>query len=142
MQASAELLEYIYQNTGMGLTTIPQILEISKDEELKRYLSAQLEKYQKIHQEAEERLKVLGEEGQEVGKFEKIRAYLMINMETLTDKSTSHIAEMMIQGSTMGVIQAIQKSRDYQGTDPDVCSLMKKLQKIEEDNIEQLKKFL
>ena len=33
--------------------------------------------------------------------LKKIRTYLMINMQTLTDKSTSHIAEMMMIGSTM-----------------------------------------
>lgn len=142
MQASAELLEYIYQNTGMGLTTIPQILEISKDEEFNKHLNAQLKKYQEIHQKADEKLKALGEDSQKIGKFEKFRAYLMINMETLMDKSTSHIAEMMIQGSTMGVIQAIQKIKDYEGTDSEICDMMKRLKKLEEDNIEQLKNFL
>ncbi|MFR2445390.1 MAG: hypothetical protein ACLS7Y_01565 [Thomasclavelia spiroformis] len=37
----------------------------------------------------------------------------MINMQTLTDKSTSHIAEMMMIGSTMGIINAIRNIADY-----------------------------
>ena len=45
--------------------------------------------------------------------LKKIRTYLMINMQTLTDKSTSHIARMMMIGSTMGIINAIRNIADY-----------------------------
>jgi len=58
------------------------------------------------------------------------------------DKSTSHIAEMLIIGSTMGVIDAIKNIRKYQSAEPNIISLMERLLRFEENNIEQLKTFL
>ena len=66
----------------------------------------------------------------------------MINFQTLTDKSTSHIAEMLIIGSNMGVINAIKNLRKYKETEPDIINLMKNLLDIEENNIKALKEFL
>ena len=49
---------------------------------------------------------------------------------------------MLIIGSNMGIIQSIRKLKDY----PEACieckKLMEKLQKTEQNNIDQLKKFL
>ena len=67
----------------------------------------------------------------------------MINMQTLTDKSPSHIAEMLIIGSNMGVIDAIKNIKKYeQEAEANIIKLMKKLLRFEENNIQQLKKFL
>ena len=49
----------------------------------------------------------------------------MINMQTLTDKSTSHIAEMMMIGSTMGIINAIRNIADYNHAKKDIIKSWK-----------------
>jgi hypothetical protein len=77
-----------------------------------------------------------------IGSFEKIRTYLMINLQTLTDKTPSHIAEMLIIGSNMGVINAIRNIRKYNDAEPQIVGLMEKLRKFEENNIRQLKAYL
>ena len=74
--------------------------------------------------------------------FDRARTYIMINMQTLKDKSTSHIAEMLMQGSTMGIVQALRKLRKYTQVDEQVQKLMKKLLEMEEHNFEQLKKYV
>ena len=56
----------------------------------------------------------------------------MINMQTLTDKSTSHIAEMMMIGSTMGIINAIRNIADYNHAKKDIIKLMETLKAFEE----------
>jgi hypothetical protein len=77
-----------------------------------------------------------------IGSFEKIRTYLMINLQTLTDKTPSHIAEMLIIGSNMGVINAIRNIRKYNDAEPQIVGLMEKLREFEENNIRQLKAYL
>ena len=66
----------------------------------------------------------------------------MIDLQTLTDRSASHVAEMMMIGSNMGVINAVKNLKKYPEGDKQVRALMERLLRFEEDNIQQLKKFL
>lgn len=60
----------------------------------------------------------------------------------MTDRSVSHLAEMLIIGSNMGVIDAIKNLRKYSDAEAEIRNLMTRLLAFEEHNIEQLKKFL
>ncbi len=66
----------------------------------------------------------------------------MINMQTMTDKTPSHISEMLMMGSNMGVINAVKSMKKYPSADPANVGLMDRLLKFEENNIQQLKTFL
>ncbi|MEG1028302.1 MAG: hypothetical protein RSE07_06405, partial [Oscillospiraceae bacterium] len=78
----------------------------------------------------------------DISAFEKLTTYLMINMKTMTDKSSQRIAEMMIIGSNMGIINAIKNIRKYSNAEKDIIDLMKKLLEFEENNVKALKTFL
>jgi len=142
MNANAEMLNFIYQNSQMGVRTIDQLLEIAEDEEFRKHLRAQYDEYQAIHDEAALLLNKHGFDEKGINAFEKLRTYLMINMQTLTDKSSSHIAEMLIIGSNMGIIDAIKNLKKYDGVEQEITNLMERLLRIEENNVQQLKKFL
>lgn len=66
----------------------------------------------------------------------------MINMQTMTDNSASHIAEMLIIGSNMGIINAVKNMKKYSDAEPTILKLMERLLKFEENNVQQLKEFL
>ena len=66
-----------------------------------------------------------------IGALEKIMAYLMIDMKTLMDKSSSHIAEMLSQGSNMGIIDAVKRINQYEKeAEKELTALMKRLSLI------------
>jgi len=142
MNGDVELLNYIYQNSQMGTVTITQLLDIVEDTEFKNQLQSQYNEYKEIHEAARNLLNENGYDEKGIGAFEKTRAYLMINIQTLTDKSSSHIAEMMIIGSNMGVIDAIKNINKYKNAEREILSLMEKLKAFEENNITSLKGFL
>ena len=52
------------------------------------------------------------------------------------------MAEMLIQGSTMGINDAIKKLKEYPDAEPKIGKLMGDLQKFEEKSLEKLKGFL
>ena len=52
MNANVEFLNYVYQNSQMGVDTLEQLLEITEDEKLQAYLEKQLTGYRKFHNEA------------------------------------------------------------------------------------------
>jgi hypothetical protein len=142
MNGNAEMLNFIYQNSQMGVETIEHLAGIVEDMEFKKHLESQYREYKEIHHAARQMLNDNGYDEKGISAFEKIRTYLMINIQTLTDKSASHIAEMLIIGSNMGVINAIKNVRKYKDAEPQIVGLMEKLQKFEENNIKQLKAFL
>ncbi|MEF9945576.1 MAG: hypothetical protein RR869_07705 [Lachnospiraceae bacterium] len=143
MDANAELLNFIYQNSEMGVKTLNQLTEIVENADMNRQLELQRKTYKAIHEKAKIMLNENGYDEKSIGMFEKLSVYIMINMKTLTDKSVSHIAEMLVQGSNMGVIDATKKIKEYEhGAEKDIVALMKKLLKFEEENAEKLKAYL
>lgn len=142
MDSNTEFLEYIYQNSKMGIETINQLLDVVEDKEFAKHLHSQLHEYQEISKMAIEKLKQYGHEEKDIGAMQKITAYMTIGMKTLINKTPSHISEMMIQGSTMGIIEATKNINKYTDANSDVLSLANQLLKTEQNNVEQLKKFL
>ncbi|MBS1317335.1 MAG: hypothetical protein HP042_02525, partial [Lachnospiraceae bacterium] len=82
------------------------------------------------------------EEQREAPMISKWMAHMNINMKSMQEMQTSKLAEMLIQGSTMGVTSLIRQIRDYDGEDTEVLDFAKKQLKREEKNIDELKKFL
>jgi hypothetical protein len=142
MNKNAELLNFIYQNAQMGEETINHLSDIIEDSAFKTHMRNQLKEYDEMRDAAKTMLNEQGYDEKGISAFEKVRTYLMIDLQTLTDKSASHIAEMLVVGSTMGVIQAVRNLRKYRDAEEDIVGLMKRLQTTEENNIEQLKNFL
>ena len=143
MSADAEMLNFIYQNSQMGVETLNQLIPMIDNEAFKKRIEAQLKEYEQIHEEATKLLNRHGYDEKGIGALEKIMAYLMIDMKTLMDKSSSHIAEMLIQGSNMGIIDAVKRINQYEKeAEKEVTALMKRLLKFEENNVERLKEAL
>ncbi|HBR01589.1 MAG TPA: hypothetical protein DD738_03170 [Ruminiclostridium sp.] len=142
MNGNVEMLNYICQNAEMGRDTIRQLIGISQDEEYKKSLQSQLQEYTSIYDSADKKLKELNKDAKNINSFSKVSAYAMINLKTLTDKSPSHISEMLIQGSTMGIIDLTKKLKEYADADQEILSIANKLLKLEQNNVEECKKYL
>lgn len=143
MNMNAELLNYIYQNTQMGIDTLSQLIKLNDNPEFKEYLSDQIQEYCKINDTAKDLLQSKAYEEKETGTFEKITGYLMLNLKTLTDKSSANMAKMIIQSSNKGIIDTTEKINKYNDiAEEDTIRLLKKLKKSEEESIEKLKHFL
>ena len=105
-------------------------------------IQSQLREYEDICAAAADMARRENSEAKGVNALAKISSYLSVNMNTMIDKTSSHLAEMMMQGSNMGVIEITQKLKEFADADEEVLSLGRKLLKTEERNLEQLKKYL
>jgi hypothetical protein len=63
-------------------------------------------------------------------------------MSTLTDSSRAHIAEMMIQGTVMGITSLKTTESKAECTDEEICQLLRELIVLEEKYEKKLKSFL
>jgi len=142
MNGNAEFLNFIYQNSQMGVDTINQLIGITDSENFKKLLLSQYNEYNEIHSIAKQKLNENGFDEKGISTLDKVKTYIMLNMQTLNDNSVSHIAEMLIIGSNMGVINAVKNLKKYKDAEPDIKRLMERLLEFEEDNIQQLKNFL
>lgn len=137
-----EFLNLISKNAEMGKIGIDCVYDYAKDERMKKALLEQAKEYDKIYSGAVEMLKAKNCKVEHVGAMAKMGSEMNSAMKTMTDRSSSKIAEMMIQGSTMGVTKLMRNQSNYDGADDDILKLSQKLQKTEENNISQMKNFL
>ena len=63
-------------------------------------------------------------------------------MGTITDNSTRHLAELMLVGTVMGTITCYKTLIDNPAPSPEVKKFLKELEKMEEENFDELKKYL
>ena len=127
----------------MGAESLGEILPMVEAGKFKEGLRVQQEEYQQIHEEAGRKLNDAGYDEKGINAMQKMMTYLMIDMKLMVDSSPSHVAQMLIQGSNMGIIDAQKRIHEYESVaDKDVVKLMKRLQEFEEKNVERLKAYL
>ena len=132
----------IYQNAMTGIQSIRDIEDVVQDERLKEELSLEVEKFNGIRQKIEEFASDNGFEVQENNLLEKIKMFMSVKMSTITDKSTRHIAEMLLLGTVMGLTTCYKDQSDHKNVSNELDSIVRELEIIEEDNYSRLKKFL
>ena len=143
MLSENQLLNHIYQTAEMGQDGIRTVLKYADEPGLVRVLNSQLEEYQRIQNTAGAMLHARGEPPKGIGPMAKLSSEAMTAVKSLTDPSATNIAEMMIQGSSMGITEAVKKLHQYENdVEKDIKKLMERLQEFEEENVEKLKEFL
>lgn len=142
MDSNIEFLNYIKQNAEMGKSTISQLISIVEDASFKQVLDSQLKGYNEIFDIANNKIVEAKKESKGIRTFTKVTTYLMINFNTILNKTPSHIAEMLIQGSTMGIVDVTKKLKEYKDAEKSILELADRLLKFEQQNVEEMKKYL
>ena len=135
------MLEAIVQNTEMGKNTLDQLVPMAEDEQFKRsFCTSAISTASSIR--SPRRHRRCGGSAQGQSAMAKLNTKVSIGMKTITDKSTRNLAEMLTQGSGMGVVDCIKSQKDYPDAAPGSKRLMQKLQDFEEDNRLKLEQYL
>ena len=142
MDINIEFLNYIHQNAEMGKDTISQLVNIAEEGPFKQRLELQLRGYSDLFEKSKSKIEEAKKTSKGIKSFTKFTTYLMINFNTLLDKTPSHLAAMIIQGSTMGIVDVTKRLNDYQEANKEILDLAHQLLTFEQQNIEEMKKFL
>jgi len=141
MDANFELLTSLYQNCQTAISSIEDIESAVKNEELRAELREEKSHYIDFAKKCEE----LNRDKKELPDnnfFEKAKLWTSIKMTTLTNKSTRHIAEMMLLGSVMGTLQCYKDMADYKTANQELLDLAADLLTMQENHFNNLKIFL
>lgn len=143
-QATEEkLLNNIYQNVKMGVDAINTLLPKVEDQAMRQDLTTQLLGYEEFSTQATKLLLEQGKTPKEISAFQKIPAEAGIHMNTLRDRSNSNIAEMMINGSIMGIIDTTRTLNQCRETCPkQLTQLAHDIIDFEDNNVTRMRAYL
>ena len=138
-----EILAEIYRNAQLAIQSISDIMPQVDDEEIRDELTAQHEVYEQFSAKAAMLAKDKNLEVKEPNPFKKAMMWGSIKMNTLTDNSRAHIADMMVQGTVMGVtsLRTTASELAIDGTDQ-IISLLNEIIQAEEQFEKKWKEFL
>lgn len=138
----AKIVDELYKISKMGMEASEIILPDVKHEELRAQIVKQDKNYQSIAEKSKDILVKIGNEPTEKSGITKQMLRGSIKMNTLFNKNPQHIAELMISGTTMGIIDMTKAINRFPDDDVQNRKLAEEYIDTEQKNIESLKKFL
>lgn len=141
---SQELTIYkeIQKNTEMAMTALDTIADKIFDDQLAVQSSRQAMKYSEIHNMALDEILKAKAQPYQTSYMSNMMLKAGIHMNTMMNTSTSHIAELLIKGSNMGVLEMTKVLNHNEDAGDKPVGLARQLLDFEEQNIERLKKYL
>lgn len=137
-----DILNTIYQNSRMAYDSTRQVISGCRNEELGEYLKRQTKHYATICSTARKRLAASGMKAQPVPPMQLAMAHVGIFMKTAADKSKGHIAELMYDGTNMGIVNIARSVNRSSNASPETIKLAEDLLGEEEKYADGLRKFL
>ena len=138
-----EALAEIYRNAQLALQSISNILPAVEDDAAREELHRQHEEYERFSAKAMMIAKDRGIELKEPNMMKKAMMWGSIKMSTLKDKSRSHIADMMVQGTVMGIDALRTTANDLcpEGNE-EIAELLREMITVEEEFEKKWKEYL
>ena len=136
------VLDELNKGACMGMDAIHFIMNKVDDDALKQELDIQYNKYKSISDKICELYPEYSDKKpHETNAMTKAMTWYGIEMKTFMDDSTSKIAELLLQGTNMGIIEG-RKLLNHKDTNSDVHQLVQEYVDMQEDAVEKLKQFL
>lgn len=142
--ATQEFLCELYKNVKMGSDAIVNILPKVEGKELRQELTAELNRYEEFAKEIANEIISSGDDPKEDNILAKLGAKMGMAMNTMMDSTDSHIAQMMIEGATMGITENTKLIHEYENKNCSERSLKLARQTVAfmEDSVERMKNYL
>ena len=136
------VLDELKRGACMGKDAIHFILDKVEDERLLEELNIQYKKYNEISDKINNIYhKYNNDKPHETSAMNKAMTWSGIEMKTMTDHTTSKIAELLLQGTNMGIIEG-RRLLNHKNTNNEVHSLVQEYVDMQEQAVEKLKEFL
>ena len=142
--ATIQLLSELYKNMKMGADSIVNITPKVNGGPLRDELLRELDTYEKYSKKISKLILDMGGTPKEGNIVSKVASKIGMEMNTLTDSTESHIAQMMIEGATMGITENTKLINEYEKkcASEEALGLGRDCVKFMEDTVETLKKYL
>ena len=139
---SAEILKAVYRNADIAYAASADVLKRCRNSELSREINAQKERYRSVASRARRELAQRGEPARQASSYVRNMTRMGIAMRTAADKSSANLAKIMLQGTTMGIVDIQHAVNRSHRAEPEIRENAEQLLMREQDFCDGLKRFL
>ena len=143
MKENINALDEINKGATMGMDAIHFIIDKIDSSEFKDVVNKQYDDYKEISETINEMYNKYNSEDEphETSVVNKVMTWYGVEMKTLMDKSDSKIAELLLQGTNMGIIEG-RRILNNKKLDDEVKDIMSKYVTMQEECVDKLKNYL
>ena len=144
VKRTADLLREIYKNVKMASDSLLTLMPKVKDEKLKSDMTVQLSAYEAFASRAAKLLADEGVKPVEENAITKLSAKWGSMLNTMKDSTSTHLAEMIVEGATMGVNDMLKQIRESENTtvSEKALRLARDVCAYEEKTVEDMRNYL
>lgn len=138
-----DVLDELNKGCVMGMDAIRDILDKVEDKKFKKVLEKEFDKYKDIHHRILKKYEDYSkEEPTTTNIINKTMTSIMTEMKLMKDNSNSKIAELLSQGTNMGIIEGKKLLNHKEKIDKTVEKILKDFIEMQEESIEIYKEYL
>ena len=126
----------------MGMDSISYLASKVSNQDMRKVLVAMYSQYGNTQSQINQHFEKYGEIPDSTPLRDKMMSFAGVQFNTLKDRSNSHIAEIMIQGTLMGVIQCQRILNCNLDVQKSTTDLVKDFNKFQRENIDKLNAYL
>lgn len=142
MDHTQRLLQAVAESGRTGADACEQLIRRTNDAEMRRELTLEKQQYSEGAQDAETRLYNMGVRPEARGPAARAGMWAGMQINTMIDKTPSHIADIAIQGATMGVVELTKARNTFSEASADAQGAASWLITRQQEAIDRLKAFL
>ena len=139
---TSELLDRTYENVRMASYAIDCIIEKIENPKLADLLRKQNKFYLSMVSEIEDLAEKVEHQLKDINPMLKGMSFLSIKTKTLMNNDSPKLAEMLIQGTTMGVTDTLKAKNEYASNNEQLNTIVDRIIQHEEEFVDSLKTFL
>ena len=142
MEHTIELLTDIYENASTGKDVLERMIKHSEDSNFRQAMADQFAEYHEIQDKSGKLLEAFGISVGKPCKAVHATIFGSLRINLRIDRTSSHMAEMLMQGSLMGIIDISRAMRKYNNANEEANQLAQQLLSTEERNLNQMEAWL
>ena len=139
---TVKLLRECDAGIKMGVSAIDEVLDYTKDDQLKKKLSHCKEEHETLQKEIDGLLDQYHDDGKEPNPMAKGMSWMKTNVKLMMNESDATIADLMTDGCDMGVKSLSRYLNQYAAADETSKDITKRLIHIEETLSRDMRDFL
>lgn len=141
-QDTIKLLRECDAGIKMGVDSIDQVREYTKNADFKSALTECKRKHEKLKDELQQALNRFGDDGKDPNPMAKGMSRVKTNFKINLDTSDATIADLITDGCNMGIKSLSRYLNEYKAADENAKDITKKLISQEQQLLEQARPFL
>lgn len=138
------VLDELNKGATMGMDAIEFIVKKVGDEDFKKTLEVEYDKYKDISRRVNNLYEnyTYEKEPHETSGMNKVMTWWGVQMKAMNDKSNSNLSELLLNGTNMGIIEGRRLLNQNPDINEDIHTLLDDFVKMQENSVETLKTYL